>query len=320
MDSIFKTISFIELSFYQMYLLFCIWSFVGWVIEVCDMTYETGEYQNRGFLNMPICPIYGFGVLMLTVFFRPLMPYPVVLFFACAILCTTFELAVGLLMEKLFHSTWWDYSNKKFNFKGYICLGVSLFWGFGGVFVVEVVESAMERAVNALPQNIGVGIIIVMSVLILIDLIASVMAALKLKKKKIQRLDELSQLMLAGSVRVGKQLASGTIKLMEIKNSTVNKIQDINNAGYDKMKDEYDKLKEEYDNLLSERDAPTDRLIKAFPRLKSTIYPEALDKLKLKTYGKVFKAASDSDDENIGSEDESSGTSDENVKENSAVH
>ncbi len=319
MDSIFKTIPFIELSFYQMYLLFCIWSFVGWVIEVCDMTYETGEYQNRGFLNMPICPIYGFGVLMLTVFFRPLKPYPVVLFFACAILCTTFELAVGLLMEKLFHSTWWDYSNKKFNFKGYICLGVTLFWGFGGAFVVKVAEPATERAVNALPQNIGVGIIIVMSVLILIDLIASVMAALKLNKK-IQRLDELSQLMLAGSVRAGKKLASSTIKLMEVKDSTANKIQDISNAGYDKMKDEYDKLKEEYDNLLSERDAPTDRLIKAFPRLKSTIYPEALDQLKLKTYGKVFKAASDSDDENIGSEDESSGTSDENVKENSAVH
>ena len=65
------------------------------------MTLETGEYQNRGFLNMPICPIYGFGVLMVVIF-RPISHTIIPLFFTSGILCTVFELAVGLGMENCF--------------------------------------------------------------------------------------------------------------------------------------------------------------------------------------------------------------------------
>ena len=97
-----QVIPFAGLSLYQMFLMFCFWSFIGWCIEVIDMTYETGEYQNRGFLNMPICPIEGLGVVMVTVFFRPIANTIVPLFVASTILCTAFELFVGWGMEKLY--------------------------------------------------------------------------------------------------------------------------------------------------------------------------------------------------------------------------
>lgn len=293
-------------SLYQMFLLFCVWSFIGWCIEVCDMTYETGEYQNRGFLNMPICPIYGFGVLMLVIFFRPIKDNVVLLFFACAILCTAFELAVGIGMEKLFHNVWWDYSHKKLNFKGYICAGVTLFWGVGGAFVVRVVEPAIERAVNTLPVKAGLCIIVVMSVLIAVDLVISVMAVLKLNKK-VQRIDELSRLMLSVSVKTGKKLASGTIKVMAVKDSAASKLQDINSANLDKLRDEYERL-------LSERDDATDRLIKAFPRIHSRIYPESLDKLKLKIYGKVLEISDGKDAEKDAPKNDEDVTGEASVK------
>ncbi len=169
-----ETIPFLEYSLYQMFHMFIFWSFIGWCIEVCDMTLETGEYQNRGFLNMPICPIYGFGVLMVVIFFRPIEHTFLLLFFASMTLCTAFELLIGLGMEKLFGARWWDYSNKKFNFKGYICPEISILWGLGCVIVVRVVHPMVEKVVDRIPVKLGLALIAVWSVLIVIDLISSI--------------------------------------------------------------------------------------------------------------------------------------------------
>ncbi|MGN0643156.1 MAG: hypothetical protein ACI4JJ_08405 [Huintestinicola sp.] len=282
-----EIIPFFGYSLYQMFLLFCVWSFIGWGIEVCYMTLETGEYQNRGFLNMPICPIYGFGVLMIVIFFRPIENTFFPLFLASGLLCTTFELLVGVGMEKLFNNVWWDYSHEKFNFKGYICLKVSILWGLGCVLVVRVVNPAVEKAVDMLPVKAGKIIIVIMSVLIAVDLVCSVIAVEKLNSK-LRRIDEISKLMLSVSMKTGKQLAKGTIlvkenvdKVIAAKDNAMDKIQDANAANIDK-------LRAEYERLLTERDEVTDRFIKAFPKLRSHKYSEALDHLKLKIYGKML--------------------------------
>lgn len=289
-------IPFIEYSLYQMFLMFCVWSFIGWGIEVCYMTLETGEYQNRGFLNMPICPIYGFGVLMVVVFFRPLEHTIIPLFVVTALLCTTFELLVGLGMEKLFNTRWWDYSHEKFNFKGYICLKVSLLWGFGCVIVVKVVHPAIEAAINWLPVKAGMVIIVIMSVLILIDLITSICAVNNLNNR-LKQLDEISALMLKSSVKIGEKLASGTNiindkyekfndkaaseikeKTSEIKEKTSEVTSDIKERTFEITSD----IKEKYDKLIGMRDHQIERLLKAYPSIRSLKYSDAMDKLKEK--------------------------------------
>lgn len=297
-----QTIPYIEFSLYQMFLMFCFWSFVGWCIEVVDMTLETGEYQNRGFLNMPICPIYGFGVLMIVVFFRPINNTFFPLFFASMLLCTTFEFLIGWGMEKLFHARWWDYSHMKFNFKGYICLRNSLFFGLGCVLVVRVVQPVVEEAIDAIPVKIGLGIIAIMSVLILLDTVASVLAVKKLNDK-IRRLDEISQIMLAFSVKTGMKLANGALKvksnvykIRDAKDNMVEKVQDMNAANIEK-------LKSEYERLITERDAATERLLKAFPSMRSHRYSEALQLIKDKIHGKADTAAVP-DDEDASHEEE----------------
>lgn len=257
---------FFEYSLYEMFHMFCIWSFIGWCIEVCYMTLETGEYQNRGFLNMPICPIYGFGVLMVVTFFRPLENTFLLLFAATTILCTTFELLVGLGMEKLFNTRWWDYSHERFNFKGYICLKVSLLWGVGCVIVVKVVQPMIERLIDITPVNVGMVLLAVMSVLILIDVIASICAVNNLNNR-LKQIDEISSLMLKSSIKIGEKLANETNEIRE---------------KYDKLGESKAALeiREKYEKLISVRDAQVERLIKAYPNIRSLSYSESMDKLK----------------------------------------
>ena len=297
-----QTIPYVGYSLYQLFLMFCFWSFIGWCIEVIDMTYETGEYQNRGFLNMPICPIEGLGVIMVTVLFKPISNTIVPLFLACTILCTAFELFVGWGMEKLFHARWWDYSNMKFNYKGYICLRNSIFFGVSCVLVIRYIQPMVEKAIDSIPIKAGMTIVIVMSVLIAVDTAVSLMAVKKLNEK-FRRIDEISKLMLSGSVKVGMKLASGTLKvksnvdkIIDVKDNVVEKVQDMNAANMDR-------LKSEYSRLIEEKDALTERLAKTLITHK---YSESLsavkDRLKVKS---LKKDASDTaSDENISEENE----------------
>lgn len=252
------TIPFIGYSIYQMALMFCFWAFVGWCIEVVYMTIETGEYQNRGFLSMPICPIYGFGVLIIAVFSRPIADKGLLLFVVSLVLCTSLELAVGLGMEKLFNTRWWDYSHEKFNYRGYICPKVSIMWGLGCVFVIKVVHPLVEIVTEKLPFRIGISFIAIMAVLIAVDLTASLCAVAKLNKR-LKQIDDISALMLKGSVKIGEKLANETNEILE-----------------------------KYEKLLAIRDKQTERLLRAFPNIRSITYTESMEALKQKYYSNRF--------------------------------
>lgn len=301
-----EILPFFEYSLYQMFHMFIFWSFIGWCIEVVDMTIETGEYQNRGFLNMPICPIYGFGVLMVVTFFRPIENTFLPLFFATAVLCTTFELLVGLGMEKLFGARWWDYSMKKFNFRGYICLGVSIGWGLGCVLVIRVVHPMVEMIVDKIPVKMGLGLIVLWSVLIIIDMISSICAVTKLNNR-LKQIDEISGIMLLGAVKLGGKLADKTIETKEMYDkfweSADSKTREWKEkygkyltrkgekARIEEIEREYGKIvesenfrleeyKEKYERLVDFRDKSVERLLRAFPQLRSVNYSEAMDAMK----------------------------------------
>lgn len=251
-------IPFIGYSLYQMALMFCFWAFIGWCIEVCYMTIETGEYQNRGFLSMPICPIYGFGVLMIAVFSRPIADKPLLLFVISLVLCTALELAVGLGMEKLFNTRWWDYSHEKFNYRGYICPKVSILWGLGCVLVIKVVQPLVEAVVNHIPFNVGIIFICIMAVLIAIDLTASLCAVANLNKR-LKQIDDISALMLKGSIKIGEKLANETNEILD-----------------------------KYEKLLAIRDRQTERFLRAFPNIRSVTHSESMEALKQKYYSNRF--------------------------------
>lgn len=325
-----ETIPFLEYSLYQMFHMFIFWSFIGWCIEVCDMTLETGEYQNRGFLNMPICPIYGFGVLMVVIFFRPISHTFFPLFLSTMTLCTVFELLVGIGMEKMFGARWWDYSGKKFNYKGYICPEISILWGLGCVIVVRIVHPMVEKVVDLIPIKMGLGLICLWSVLIVIDLISSICAVNKLNNR-LKQIDEISKVMLLSAVKIGENLAEKTLETKEkydkIVESADAKTQEWKEKYYryfphrkdkqkiDEIEREYGQIvnaedfkisdwRERFENLVETKDSSIERLLKAFPQLRSISYSEAMEALKMRWAEMSHKRKSKGGDDTGSSEED----------------
>ena len=108
---------------------FLIYSFLGWVWETAYVSLKEGEFINRGFINGPLCTIYGHGAVTVYLILKPLEANTILLYFGGMIVATLLEYFTAVLMEAIFHTSWWDYSDQKFNFQGRICLGASLGWG-----------------------------------------------------------------------------------------------------------------------------------------------------------------------------------------------
>lgn len=292
-DLFFEKISFFGFSLYEMCLLFLIWSFIGWAIEVCAHALKMGEYSNRGFLSMPICPIYGVGVLIITIILGRFMDLPIVVFILSSLICTAFELAVGVLMKLIFHNMWWDYSDEHFNFKGYICLKVSIEWGLGCLIVEYCVEPWIEGFIGIIPRTVGVIVIIVMGILIVIDCINSVSAVYRLNLR-LKEISEISQKMYDYSQKLGKSFADKALEAADAGAETAADIYmarekaaeraDIIKEEVSEKKDELiDRFRARYDALTAftdVKDKRVVRLIKAFPSLKSVDYGDTLEKLR----------------------------------------
>lgn len=129
--------------------LFFTYSFLGWVLETVSVTLKQKKVVNRGFLNGPLCMIYGITAVIITVGLTSLRDNIFFLFLGSTIYATVIELLAGKFLEKYYHGRWWDYSKKKWNFDGYVCLDHSLFWGALGVVVVKWLNPVLNRFYNA---------------------------------------------------------------------------------------------------------------------------------------------------------------------------
>ncbi len=105
-----------------LFLLFSIYSFLGWLMEVVNTLRVEKKFVNRGFLVGPFCPIYGFGVLLMTIMLEKYQNDIVATFIFSILICGILEYFTSFFLEKIFHARWWDYSNRKFNINGRICL------------------------------------------------------------------------------------------------------------------------------------------------------------------------------------------------------
>lgn len=128
----------------QLILYFFFYSFVGWVMETCYCSFRARKYVARGFLYGPICPIYGVGVLLMILFFKPLTGNPVVFYVTAVVVMSAWEYFVGWLLETTTHVKYWDYSNVRFNLRGRICLPISLTWGVLSYLVIYWIHPHTE--------------------------------------------------------------------------------------------------------------------------------------------------------------------------------
>lgn len=146
------------------FLLFMTYAILGWYMEVICKLIQYKRFINRGFLIGPYCPIYGYGAILITFLLKKYTNDPIALFFMAIIICGTLEYLTSYFMEKIFKARWWDYSQKKFNINGRVCLNTIIPFGLLGLFIMYVSNPFLLSKINLLPEtalNIVSGVLFV---------------------------------------------------------------------------------------------------------------------------------------------------------------
>lgn len=155
------------------FLLFLIYSFVGWVLEVIYTLFTDKKLTNRGFFIGPYCPIYGVGALLIVIFLSKFQQHPFALFILAVVICSILEYCTSYVMEKIFKIRWWDYSNNKFNINGRICLETMIPFGVIACLLVYVINPFLVLNLNKLPESCLVVVSLIFGVLLIADFITS---------------------------------------------------------------------------------------------------------------------------------------------------
>ena len=147
---------------YFHFLLFFIYSCIGWIVEVIDQRIEIGKWVNRGFLIGPYCPIYGVGSLLIIFLLDKYRNDILVLFILITLICSILEYVTSYLMEKIFHIRWWDYSNHKYNINGRICLSTMIPFGLGGVLLITYLNPFILSLIDKVPNNLVISCVVIL--------------------------------------------------------------------------------------------------------------------------------------------------------------
>lgn len=315
-----------------MYLLlwiFFVYAFLGWCTEVSFAALTSGKFVNRGFLNGPVCPIYGCGVVIVLFFLEPLRENTLLLFLGSVVLTSVLEWLTGFVLERIFHQRWWDYSNEPFNLGGYICLRFSIAWGLACLLVVDVIHPTIHWLITLIPHTLGLVLLAVFSAAMVVDLAATVRTIARINRQLTQ-LDELAGRIKSLSNELGESLAERVLDAAEKGGELRDNLEDVKDAleqrrdefqdGLEDMKDALAQRRDEFqDGLEDMKDALAQRrmqrqmdqfqrqeqrqqdleelrrrleealdrpifgqrrLMRAFPRMRSTTHTQALERLR----------------------------------------
>lgn len=256
---------------YVLFYYFIIYSFLGWCLETVYATIKKKAFVNRGFLHGPFCPIYGFAILSVIVFLKPIENNYIILFVGSVFLTSIVEYITGYVLEKVFNSTWWDYSNKPYNLNGRVCLLFSIIWGTASVLILKIIQPYFVNLVAAIPPKPGIIFFHIIILYLVIDFTFTVITIFKLKSLLTQLYttyseltDKLSDLKInLGNTKsipelkakLDQLIESAEIKMSKKKSDIENIIKEL-------------RIKIKYDSLYIKKSPDYSRLIKAFPDLR----------------------------------------------------
>lgn len=274
------------LAFY--FVLFIIYSFMGWCMEMMVCYYASKKWVNRGFLIGPICPIYGYGCLIITVLLKRYLDDPIVLFVMAVVLCCILEYFTSYLMEKLFKARWWDYSDRKFNLNGRICLENAILFGVLGLLLSYVINPFVVKMLGFIPTMVFYILAIFLLVVFLVDNTISLKiisgftkVAKTIRKDSTEEITKkVKEILVKQGYLYNRLVSAFNFKASEklindikskIKHETL-KAKRLINAGIDLTTQTKDKIVEEYKEKVAE--------LKAKIRIEKEIKKEKLKKIK----------------------------------------
>lgn len=170
-------------DFYHILNWLFIYSFLGWVWESCYVSVKEKKLVNRGFVTGPVCTIYGFGAVSVYLILKPVSGNLFWLYLGGVVVPTILEYLTAVLMENIFHTSWWDYSHNKYNFQGRICLGASLGWGIFSIILFYGFQPVVDRIVGLYSVSVGKIFVTAASFLYAVDFGMSFMNAMQIGEK-----------------------------------------------------------------------------------------------------------------------------------------
>ncbi|HJB29562.1 MAG TPA: putative ABC transporter permease [Candidatus Blautia faecavium] len=170
-------------TFTELLWLLLVYSFLGWTIETVIGTIKNKKFINRGFSTGPFCLVYGFAAILMAVTTEDLSQHTGFLFIGCGILATAVEWFTGKLLERLNSHKWWDYSEKRWNYDGYICLQYSILWAVLGTLTVRYTNKLFLAFYRLMPQSFFNILIWILAILVFMDIAVSAAAVLHIKKE-----------------------------------------------------------------------------------------------------------------------------------------
>ena len=246
----------------EVILFFFIYSVMGWLWETIYCSLKAGKFIYRGFLIGPYCPIYGFGIIMVLYFIEPFHNNLILLYIFSTIIVTLLEFFTSYFLEKIFHTTWWDYHNVPFNIQGRIALPVSAFWGIGCVLVVRVIHPFVTKIVETLYNSFDVIVPSAILCLMTVDTVFSLLNMFSLQNflKDFHSKLEVQAKNLESSLKVRSQHFSDFIEL------EINKKNELK----EKIREKRIHEKENLELKLNTRKLKFNerRLLNAFPNVK----------------------------------------------------
>ena len=253
------------------FLLLMTYSIIGWCGEMvyCSIC-QRKLCEKRGFLNGPVCPIYGHGALVVLLCLHGGCKNPLLTFLLGAVLTSLVEYITSFAMEKLFHMRWWDYSQYKFHLNGRVCLLNSTLFGLASVFLCHFANPPITAwLAGLLASGAAVPLSLILLAVYLTDIVLSVRGAIQLGGR-LARLHaiygELSEKLESMTAEARQTVHT---KLEERGGELTARLEAVRQEAQQKLRTLYDR------QSLFER-----RLLRSFPTMRSIHYPEAMKKWK----------------------------------------
>lgn len=249
------------------YILLMIYSFLGWLCESLYVSFAQQKVINSGFMNGPICPIYGFGAMLVILFLQPFTKSLLLIFILGVILTSSLEYFTSWLMEVLFHTRWWDYSQFRINLNGRICLFNSILFGLMSLFVVYYLNPAVMNTVNLIPYTSKLFIALTLFLAFLIDFVSS-LAELRSFDRDIQKFEDAVK-----DIKLQLKELSIDFNQLELREQ-FNSFMDLNDERITTLKQH---LNARYEKIANTQEDFHSRLKNAFPQLKITVKKDSLN-------------------------------------------
>lgn len=170
----------------QALFLFFIYSFLGWVCECIYCSVGQRKWINRGFLAGPYCPIYGFGGVFVLMLLEPVRGSGILVFLLGVLITSSLEYITSVVMEKMFHTRWWDYSHYRFHINGRICLLNSFLFGLMCLIVVYIVHPPIMNGVRLIPRVMLTALDLMLLIYFSADVFKTVRALLRRNKEFVE--------------------------------------------------------------------------------------------------------------------------------------